>query len=81
MDLVVVAVFFEEGPYSEFLAEYEYPIHDVRLAFASPLPERFAHRAPPDRDPGRAQSGRRHRRDERDTTQRILLRTPPHHYH
>jgi carbonic anhydrase len=29
MDLVVVAVFFEEGPYSEFLAEYEYPIHDI----------------------------------------------------
>jgi hypothetical protein len=43
MDLVVVAVFFEEGPYSEFLAEYEYPIHDVRLAFAPPAPERCAH--------------------------------------
>jgi hypothetical protein len=82
MDLAVVAVFFEEGPYSEFLAEYEYPIHDVRLTLRrlSPFTAR-AHRAPPGRDPRRAQSGRRHRRDERDTTQRILLRTAPTHDH
>lgn len=42
MDLAVVAVFFEEGPYSEFLAEYEYPIHDVRPYLRhSPLSQRW----------------------------------------